>query len=512
MLGNRCAADNADGGLSTACGEGNPVLTTEKDKQMSENVKDNPVECKPVGCDPLGCEPVGKLMVKFAVPSIIAMLVGALYNIIDQLFIGQAVGLLGNSATNVAFPFSTSCIALALLFGIGGASCFNLAMGKGETEKAPLFIGNSVTMLTVCGVILAAITLIFLTPLLRLFGAPNDVLPYAQDYVQISAFGFPFLIVSTGGGHLIRADGSPRMTMFCNLIGAVINTILDAIFVLGLDWGMKGAAFATIIGQIVSTIIVVAYLFRFKTVKLSLNHFRINLRVTLRIASIGMASFFNQIAMMIVQIVLNNSLKDYGALSPYGDAIPLACAGIVMKVNQVIFSVVIGLGQGSQPIESYNYGARKYGRVRKAYTLALTIAAAISVASFVAYQLFPREILALFGSDEPEIYFEFGERFFRIFLLLVPLVCIQPVTATFFTSIGKPIKGIFLSLTRQIIFFLPLLIVLPLFFGIDGILYTGPVADLISAVVALLMALFEFKAMRKLENSLTKTDVVIDKK
>ncbi|MBP1562878.1 MAG: MATE family efflux transporter [Oscillospiraceae bacterium] len=458
---------------------------------MSENVKENP----------LGCEPVGKLMMKFAVPSIIAMLVGALYNIVDQLFIGQAVGLLGNSATNVAFPLSMSCISLALLFGIGGASCFNLAMGKGETEKAPLFIGNSITMLAVCGVILAAATLCFLTPMMRLFGSPDDVLPYAQDYVFISAFGFPFLIVSVGGGHLIRADGSPRMTMLCNLIGAVINTILDAVFVLELGWEMKGAAFATIIGQIVSAVIVIAYLFRFKTVKLSLQHFKVNLRVTLRIASIGMASFFNQIAMMIVQIVLNNSLKNYGALSIYGDAIPLACAGIVMKVNQVIFSVVIGLGQGSQPIESFNYGARKYDRVRKAYMLALGIAAAISVASFVAYQLFPREILALFGSDEPEIYFEFGEKFFRIFLLLTPLVCIQPVTATFFTSIGKPIKGIFLSLTRQIIFFLPMLIVLPLFFGIDGILYTGPVADLISAVAAVLMALMEFRAMRKLEKS-----------
>lgn len=456
---------------------------------MSENVKENP----------LGCEPVGKLMVKFAVPSIIAMLVGALYNIVDQLFIGQAVGLLGNSATNVAFPLSTSCISLALLFGIGGASCFNLAMGKGETEKAPFFIGNSITMLTVCGVILSAITLCFLTPLLRLFGSPDDVLPYARDYVQITALGFPFLIVSTGGGHLIRADGSPRMTMFCNLIGAVINTILDAVFVLGLGWEMKGAAAATIIGQIVSAAVVVAYLFRFKTVKLSLSHLKPNFRYIFKIASIGMASFFNQIAMMIVQIVLNNSLKTYGAASIYGDAIPLACAGIVMKVNQVIFSVVIGLGQGSQPIESFNYGARKYNRVRKAYRLALTAAACISLVSFILFQLFPREILSLFGSDEPEIYFEFGERFFRIFLLLVPLVCVQPITSTFFTSIGKSIKGVFLSLTRQIIFFLPLLIVLPLFFGIDGILYTGPVADFISAVIAVLMAIFEFKAMKKLE-------------
>lgn len=458
---------------------------------MEENVKENP----------LGSEPISKLMVKFAVPSIIAMLVGALYNIVDQLFIGQAVGLLGNSATNIAFPFSTSCISLALLFGIGGASCFNLAMGEGDKEKAPFYIGNSVTMLIISGLFLSVITLSFLTPLLKLFGSPDDVLPYAEDYVRISAYGFPFLVLSVGGGHLIRADGSPRMTMLSNLIGAVINTALDALFVLELDWGMTGAALATIIGQFVSSVIVIVYLFRFKTVKLTLSHFKIKLKYTLRTASIGMASFFNQIAMMIVQIVLNNSLKHYGALSIYGEAIPIACAGIVMKVNQIIFSVVIGLGQGSQPIESFNYGARRYDRVRKAYKLALIIAAAISMISFISFQLFPREILSLFGSNEPEIYFDFGAKFFRIFLLLTPLVCIQPITSTFFTSIGKPIKGVFLSLTRQIIFFLPLLLVLPLFFEIDGILYTGPVADLISAVVAFLMAAAEFKAMKRVENN-----------
>ena len=458
---------------------------------MEENVKENP----------LGSEPIGKLMTKFAVPSIIAMLVGALYNIVDQLFIGQAVGLLGNSATNIAFPFSTSCIALSLLFGIGGASCFNLAMGKGEKEKAPYFIGNAVTMLIISGLVLSVITLCFLTPLLKLFGSPDNVLPYAEDYVRISAYGFPFLVLSVGGGHLIRADGSPRMTMFSNLVGAVINTGLDALFIFGFGWEMKGAALATIIGQIVSSAIVIVYLFHFKTVKLTLAHFKIKLKYTLRTASIGMASFFNQLAIMVVQIVLNNSLKHYGALSIYGEEIPIACAGIVMKVNQVIFSIVIGLGQGSQPIESFNYGARKYDRVRKAYKLALIIAAAISMVSFIAFQLIPREILSLFGSEESELYFEFGEKFFRIFLLLTPLVCIQPITSTFFTSIGKPIKGVFLSLTRQIIFFLPLLIVLPIFFDIDGILFTGPVADFISAVVAFFMAVAEFKSMKRAELS-----------
>ncbi len=463
----------------------------EKDKKMA-NSNDN-------SKDILGTAPVGKLMLKFAIPSIIAMLVGALYNIVDQLFIGQAVGLLGNSATNIAFPLSTSCIALALLFGIGGASCFNLAMGSGDREKAPFFIGNSMTMLAVSGIVLAAITLCFLTPLLKLFGSPDDVLPYAQDYVRITAFGFPFLIISTGGGHLVRADGSPRMTMVSNLSGAVVNTALDALFVLGFDWQMKGAALATVIGQVVSTVIVITYMTRFKTVPLGIKHFKPSGRIIGRIASIGMASFFNQIAMMIVQVVMNNMLKKYGAESVYGDSIPIACSGIIMKVNMVIFSVVIGLSQGSQPIESFNYGARNYPRVRKAFFLALRVGAAVSIVAFILFMLFPVQILSLFGKEETELYYEFGAKFFRIFLLFTWLNCIQPITSTFFTSIGKPIKGIFLSLTRQIIFFLPLLIVLPIFFGIDGILYTGPIADVISAVVCIALAVHEFKSMKKLE-------------
>ncbi|MBO5347036.1 MAG: polysaccharide biosynthesis C-terminal domain-containing protein, partial [Lachnospiraceae bacterium] len=291
--------------------------------------------------NPLGVAPVSKLMVKFAVPSIIAMLVGALYNIVDQFFIGQRVGTLGNAATNIAFPLSTSCLALALLFGIGGASCFNLALGRGEKDKAIHFVGNALLMLTICGTSLCLITQVFLTPLLVAFGAPDDVLPYAQAYVRITAFGFPFLLLTTGGGHLMRADGSPRMTMFCNLSGAVINTVLDAIFVLGFDWGMEGAALATVIGQVFSGVLVIRYMCHFKTAPLQKKHFKVQMRYTGQIMSIGMASFFNQLAIMLVQIVLNNSLKYYGALSVYGESIPLACAGIVMKVSQLSFSIVI---------------------------------------------------------------------------------------------------------------------------------------------------------------------------
>lgn len=448
--------------------------------------------------NPLGELPVPGLMLKFALPSIVAMLVSALYNIVDQLFIGQAVGTLGNAATNIAFPLTTSCISLALLFGIGGASCFNLHMGRGETENAAYYIGNAAVCLFGSGLILEIIAQLFLAPLLKGFGSPGEVLPYAMTYVRITSIGFPFLILTTGGGHLIRADGSPLMTMICNLSGAIINTVLDALFVLGFHWGMAGAAAATIIGQIFSGLLVIWYLTRFKTVPLLACHLRLRFSYVSEVARIGMASFFNQIAMMVVQVVCNNSLKHYGALSVYGESIPIACAGIVMKTNQVFFSIVIGLAQGSQPIESFNYGAGKYDRVRQAYKLALASAFCISLTSFLMFQFFPGQILSMFGKGS-DLYFQFGTRFFKTFLFFTWANCLQPITSTFFTSIGKPVKGIFLSLTRQIIFFLPLLIILPLFLGINGILYTGMLADLLSAIVAIIMAAAEFSDIRKLD-------------
>lgn len=464
------------------------------------NTEENKGENKEEQVNPLASEPVSELMVKFAVPSIVAMLVGALYNIVDQLFIGNAVGILGNGATNIAFPFSTSCIAIALLFGIGGASCFNLSMGAGDKKKAPFFIGNASTMLVLLGVILSAVTLIFLSPMLRFFGATDEIFPYAKDYVSITALGFPFLILTTGGGHLIRADGSPHMTMICNLVGAVINTILDALFVIGFGWGMKGAALATIIGQIISAVIVIVYMTRFKTVKLKIEHFMINIKYTVKIASIGMASFVNQLAIMIVQIVINQSLGFYGALSEFGADIPIACAGIIMKVNQIIFSVVIGIGQGTQPIESFNYGAKQYDRVRGAYKIAIKAGILISMVSFIMFQLFPDKILNLFGNEGTQ-YIKFGTRFFRIFLFFTWLNALQPITSTFFTSIGKPAKGVFLSLTRNVLFFLPIMLILPLFMGINGIIFTGPVSDLLSAIVAIVMAAREFKNIKRLEEA-----------
>ena len=412
--------------------------------------------------NPLESVPINKLLRQFAVPSIIAMLVSALYNIVDQFFIGRSVGELGNAATNIAFPLSISCIAIALLFGIGGASSFNLSMGRGNKKEAAYYIGNSAVMLFGCGVVLTLIVQLFLSPMLVFFGAPEEILGYAKTYTGITSLGFPFMILAAGGGHLIRADGSPRFSMISNLTGAVVNTILDAMFVFGFKWGIAGAAWATIIGQIISGAMAFFYLRRTKTVDIEKKHLIIRKRYIGRIISLGAAPCFNQLSMMVVQIVMNKSLNYYGALSVYGQAIPLACAGIIIKVNQVFFSFIIGISQGLQPIVSFNYGAMKYLRVKKAYLKAATYGFVLAVTAFLVFQLFPRYIIALFG-DGSEAYYTFATRYFRVFLFFTFLNFIQPITSNFFTAIGKPQKGIFLSLTRQILFLLPLIIILPLF-------------------------------------------------
>ena len=305
----------------------------------------------------LGEEKVGKLLLQFAIPSVISMLVSALYNIVDQIFIGNGIGINGNAATNVAFPLSTLCTSLALLFGIGGASNFNLSMGAGDYKKAAKYVGNAVFLLLSSGILLCILVRIFLQPLMLLFGATTDTLDYALEYTGITSFGFPFLILSTGGSALVRADGSPKFSMACMLSGAVINTIFDPLFIFTFDMGMAGAAWATVLGQIVSGCMVLWYLLHFRSVHLQKSCFIPKIRYCLRVAALGTSNCFNQIAMMVVQIVMNNTMTYYGGLSVYGQEIPLACSGIINKVNMIFFSLVIGISQGLQPITSFNYGA-----------------------------------------------------------------------------------------------------------------------------------------------------------
>ena len=450
--------------------------------------------------NPLGSEPVSSLLRRFAVPSVIAMLVSALYNMVDQLFIGHSIGVLGNAATNVAFPLSMVCTSIGLLCGIGGAANFNLCMGRREPEHAKSYVGSAISMLAILGVILCVAVQLFLRPMMLLFGATPDVIDYACTYTRITSIGFPFLIVTIGGSNLIRADGSPKFSMLCNLVGAIVNTILDPLFIFVFHMGMAGAALATITGQILSFALVVFYLRGFKTLPLSLSDLKPNMACWARIAALGATPAFNQVAMMVVQIVMNNTLTHYGSNSVYGSDIPLACAGIISKVNMLFFSFVIGISQGLQPIVSFNFGAQKYDRVKDAYKKAVFAATAISIVAFLCFQFFPRQIIGIFGSGSEE-YLHFAERYFRIFLFFTFLNGIQPVSSNFFTSIGAPKKGIFLSLTRQIIFLLPLLLIFPYLFGIDGVMYTAPIADLAAASVSIVMVVREFKIMAELQKA-----------
>ena len=450
--------------------------------------------------NPLGSEPVSSLLRRFAIPSVIAMLVSALYNMVDQLFIGHSIGVLGNAATNVAFPLSMVCTSIGLLCGIGGAANFNLCMGRREPEHAKSYVGSAISMLAILGVILCVAVQLFLRPMMLLFGATPDVIDYACTYTRITSIGFPFLIVTIGGSNLIRADGSPKFSMLCNLVGAIVNTILDPLFIFVFHMGMAGAALATITGQILSFALVVFYLRGFKTLPLSLSDLKPNMACWARIAALGATPAFNQVAMMVVQIVMNNTLTHYGSNSVYGSDIPLACAGIISKVNMLFFSFVIGISQGLQPIVSFNFGAQKYDRVKDAYKKAVFAATAISIVAFLCFQFFPRQIIGIFGSGSEE-YLHFAERYFRIFLFFTFLNGIQPVSSNFFTSIGAPKKGIFLSLTRQIIFLLPLLLIFPYLFGIDGVMYTAQIADLAAASVSIVMVVREFKIMAELQKA-----------
>ena len=464
-------------------------------KQKLEEEKMTESEVKSETKNELGTEQVGKLIAKFSIPATISMLVSSLYNIVDQIFIGQGVGLLGNAATNIAFPISIICTATALLLGIGSASNYNLETGAGEDKKACRIMGSGLVALVIGGVCIAAIVLLFLNPLLHVFGVTEEVLPYALDYTGITAFGIPFLILTTGGNHMIRADRNPTYSMTCMLSGAIINTILDPLFIFGFHWGIKGAAWATVIGQIFSGLMVIVYFVKFKNLNLKKEMLRPRLVYLSPIFSLGMASCINQIAMAVVQITMNNVLRYYGTASSYGAEIPLACAGVISKVNMVFMAICIGISQGCQPIIGYNYGGKDYKRVLETLRKSIVLIFGIGCVIFLCFQLFPRQIIGIFGGGE-EAYFRFAERYFRIYMFLTFVNGLHPLISGGFTSIGKARLGAVVSLTRQILFLLPLIVIFPIFFGIDGVMYAGPIADAAAFAVAVVFGIREVRKMK----------------
>ena len=444
--------------------------------------------------NPLGSVSIVKLIGKFAIPSIISMLVNAAYNVTDQIFIGNVVGLLGNAATNVAFPVVILTIAFSQLVGVGTAANFNIRLGARQEEEARNFVSTGITLMFGTGILLMCAVVIFKSPILLLCGATDNVLSYAQRYLGITAFGIPFLLFSGAASHLIRADGSPLYSMTCTVTGAVLNVLLDGLFMFGLGWGVAGAATATVIGHAVSFLLCLFYFTRFKSFRIRPGMLGLQWKYVTGIAKLGVSNFINQIIMMLVNIVMNNTLKYYGGLSIYGSDIPLAVSGVVAKLNSILSSFSVGLAQGCQPILSFNMGAKNYRRVQKTYKTAVCFALAISMIAFLLFQLFPRQIIAVFGSGE-ELYFQFAERYMRVFMMMVCVFGIQPLSVNYFTGIGNMKQGVVLSLSRQGLFLIPMLLLLPLRFGLDGVLYAGPIADSLACALSLTLVFLSFRRM-----------------
>ena len=432
--------------------------------------------------NPLGTAPVGRLLLQYAIPTIISTLMASLYNMVDQMFIGQRIGFLGNAATTVAYPLTFLCGALTLLFSNGSAVNFNVSNGRGKKEEALDFAGAGLTLLTAEGLFTTALVLLFTPYIVNLFGATQEVYPYALTYMRLIAPGFPFLALTSGGTRLIRSVGSPRYALVCSMAGVVLNFIRDYLFLFPLNMGIAGAAIATVLGQVASAILVVAYLLRFKTGKLLRQHFAVTGSKITQIMSIGAAGSLNQAAMLVMNLVLNSSLSHYGALSEYGGSEALAAAGVVTKVNFLFYSTIIGCSIGGQPIMGFNFGARNYKRVKETAYMIYRYAFVIGALETLCFWLFPYQILSLFGSSAGG-YEAFALRYMHEFMLLVILAGVLPVSMNAMVSIKKPLNGIIISLSKQLVLIV-LLLILPRFMGIDGVLITGPIADFLVAVAA----------------------------
>ena len=455
----------------------------------------------------LGKEKIGKLIKKFSIPCIISMLVNSLYNIVDQIFIGQGVGYLGNGATNVVFPLVMVGLAFSLMFGDGAFAYLSLKLGEKKNKEAEVGIGNGILISAIVSILFCFITLIFLPLFLKLFGCTENLQSYAMTYGRIIAIGFPFSMIGTTLNSVIRADGSPKYSMISMIAGAVLNTILDPIFIFVFNKGVAGAAVATVISQIVTFALNIMYIKRFKTIKISKECFKLNKDTCKKITTLGISSFIMQMSFVCVMTVENNLLGKYGLDSKFGAEIPITVLGIVMKISQILNSIIIGIAAGSQPIFGYNYGAKKYDRVKETLKLVLGSSVIISTIAFILFQTIPDKLILIFGSGD-ENYIEFACLSFRIYLLLCIFNGIQIPSGIFFQAIGKSTKSAILSLSRQIIILIPAMVILGSMYGIIGVLSAGPVADGIAFILAFVFLAKEYKNLK--DGAKVKDKVVLD--
>ena len=450
----------------------------------------------------LGQEKISKLMLKFSIPCVLSLLVSALYNIVDQIFIGNSeLSALGNAATGVVFPIFIIAQAFAWCFGDGCAAYLNICQGKKDTKNATNAIGTGIVVTLISALALMAIFYPLKEQLLRLFGASDNSIGYAIEYFNLILAFFPIYMLSNMMNAVIRADGSPAWSMASMVAGALTNIILDPVFIYGTKWGMTGAALATVIGQTVSFIITFVYFFRTKTFKLNLKSFIPKFKAFKGALQLGASSFITQMTIVIISLACNILLAKYGAMSQYGVDIPIAIIGIESKVFTVVINLVVGIVLGCQPIISYNMGAKNYDRVKELYKKILLCTVVIGLASTALFELAPRAVVGMFGAPtnipNPEDYWVFGEKTFRIFLCLVTFTCIIKMTSIFFQAVGKPIRAVIASMIRDIVCFIPLIIIYPAVFGgVEAILFAAPSADLLAMIVAMALTVPFLKSLK----------------
>lgn len=451
-------------------------------------------------------EPVGRLMSKYAIPCIISLLVAALYNIVDQIFIANAsyLGSYGNAANTVVYPMTVVALAFAVLIGDGCCAFVSLSLGAGEKERAHKSIGNAILLCIVGSLVLTALYLIFMEPILTMFGGTvnEETFRQSKEYFFYISLGIPFYMFGQAMNPIIRSDGNPKFAMISTLAGAVLNILLDPLFIFGCRWGMMGAALATVIGQVVTALLAVWYLFYMKAVRLEKTSFRISLKIVGKFLSLGLCSLLSQISLVAAMAAINNMIRKYGAMDEiFGQAqyaqIPMAVVGIVMKFFQIVISIAVGLAAGCIPVVGYNMGAGRRDRAGKLFTYLLITEAAVGAVALLIVELFPGQLIAIFGAANESVYYtEFAVKSFRIYLCMMILACVNKGTFIYLQSLGKAAASTLLSLVREVVFGVGFALLLPLFFGLDGVLYSMPVSDVLTFIVAAVLIRNTYKELK----------------
>ncbi len=448
----------------------------------------------------LGTERIGKLLVRFSVPCILSMVIGALYNIVDQLFIGNSeLGYLGNAATSIVYPITIIVLAFGLMWGDGCAAYLSICQGKRDTAKVSRAIGGCIAASAVIGLLLAAICAIFAKPLLSVLGASGETLNYAGEYLYTLLFVIPFYLVATMLVSVVRADGSPRYSMLATCSGCIVNLILDPVLIYGAGMGMRGAALATVIGQLTCFLYMMAYIPRYKTFRLSLRALIPDARLVVGSSRLGLSSFLTNISTVVLSVVTNVLLARYGATSVYGADIPIAVIGIVFKVFGIVISIAVGVSIGGQPILGYNYGAGRFDRVRETYRKIVICDVIVGFAATLLVELIPHIIIGWFGSGG-ELYIQYAVLSFRIYMGLILVTCLTKATAIFFQSIERPLTAVAVALSRDIVFLIPALLIFASIGGaergVETLLWSAPVADILSLILTVVLLINFFRNLQ----------------